>query len=209
MSTTHRASLVLSFIAFALFVTNVFMELAGFGALNLRGPAGAGILTGFLAAGLLIQVAKFIEGHRSRIDLIATGIMLPAHVLAELTIWVRTQIMHVGLPPELPFYLIGLYWCIGIADVLARYLGRELRVFDSSYVPLEQENAMLKQRLALVEQSQALQEQMFEERCTICGEAFEHHTKSAAKRALRAHVGRKHSNGYNKQSIPELEERGR
>jgi hypothetical protein len=45
--------------------------------------------------------------------------------------------------------------------------------------------------------------------CPVCSKMFTHTSLSAAKRALRAHAGRKHSNGYIKQPIPEVEERNR
>lgn len=204
MTKSHWASLLLSIAAFALFVCNVFYEMAGYGALDLKGPFGAAVLTGFLAAGLIIQVSKFLEGHKSKVDIIFTLVLLPAHVLAELTIWVRTQIMHLGLPPELPFYIVGLYWAVGLMDVLAPKIGPELSKLRPSYenpetkaYRLEQENALLKQRLSITnelhEQEEAKKSTLYTEICPACGAMFSKPTQTEARNALNGHVNRKHT----------------
>lgn len=222
MSKSHWANIILSFLAFSLFVVNVFFELAGWGALDLRGPLGAGILTGFLSIGLIIQVAKIIEGHRSRMDLLITGVLLPFHVIAELAIWVRTQIMGLSLPENLPFIAVGVYWSIGLVDVLARYIGREMKVFGGGFeapeirvIRLEKENAlllqqqsttqalleqrissaeaMLKQREALLDEQKAQQSVLYEETCSFCGVVFAKNTPTAARNALNGHINRKHN----------------
>lgn len=204
MTKSHWASMVLSLLAFGLFVVNVFFEMAYQIALDLRGPYGALILTGFLSIGLLIQVSKFLEGHRSRLDILITLILLPLHMAAEITIWVRTQIMHIGLPPELPFWMVGVYWMIGMVDVLAPRLGPELSKLRSSsltpeqeVVVLKQENALLLQRLSITqevqEQKRADESKIYTETCNICGEVFEKPTRDAAKNAVKGHKNRRHS----------------
>jgi hypothetical protein len=148
MTTTHKASLFLSGIALALFVANEFYVLAGWGELPLSGPFGATILTGFFALGLIVQSAKFIQGHSGPVDLTITLLMLAAHIAAGLTVWVRTKIMHLGLPAELPYYIIGLYWIIGIVEVLARYVGREMKLFSGGYLSPEKQAEALRLELA-------------------------------------------------------------
>lgn len=204
MTRSHWASLILSILAFGLFVINVFYEMAGWGALDLRGPFGAAILTGFLAAGLLIQVSKFLEGHKNKVDIIFTMLLLPAHIAAELTIWIRTQILHWGLPPELPFYIVGLYWAVGLLDVLAPRIGPEISKLRPSYenpekenARLKQENALLMQRLSITkemhEQEEALKSTLFVESCQVCGVSFEKRTATEARNALNGHINRKHT----------------
>jgi hypothetical protein len=164
MNKTHRASLILSLIAFLLFVANEWYVLAGYGELPLSGPVGATILTGFFAAGLIVQALKFAEGHKSKIDLSITLIMLPAHAAAGLTIWIRTKIMHLGLPAELPYYIVGLYWVIGLIEVVARYIGRELKLFKSTYVSPEQELIDLKREYAILETQMGMRDRQREDR---------------------------------------------
>lgn len=134
LTKTHIANLVLSLFAFALFVLNQWHELAG-SHLDLRGQSGATILAGFLAAGIIVQIAKMMEGHRTGQAVVVTLVLLAVHVVAELTIWVRTQIMQAGLPLELPYYVIGVYWTIGLVDVLSMFIMREVGVLRGTYKP--------------------------------------------------------------------------
>jgi hypothetical protein len=154
MTRTHKVSLVLSGLALLLFVANEFYVLAGWGDIPLHGPVGSAILTGFFALGLVIQLAKFVEGHKSPIDLVITLLMLFTHVASALTVWGATKIFHIDLPvAELPYYIVGLYWVIGIVEVMARYMGRELKLFSRDYKSPEQRLMEMENKLALAEQT--------------------------------------------------------
>jgi hypothetical protein len=144
--------MALSFAALVLFSVNEFYVLAGWGALNLSGPAGAAALMGFLGIGLVVQTAKFIEGHNSKVDALVTFTMFPLHIAAALTIWFRTQINHSGLPSELPLYLVGVYWVIGLLEIVARYIGRELKLFKRDYESPEIKLMKAQQEIALLEE---------------------------------------------------------
>jgi hypothetical protein len=132
MKTGHKIALGLSAAAFILFVANQAAELSG-NHFEFTGWLGASVLTGFLAVGMVTQLVKFMEGHRSRLDLIITIIQLVAHVAAELAIWYQTKILNIALPPELPLYIVGLYWVSGVADIFFRFIGRELQLFNGMY----------------------------------------------------------------------------
>jgi hypothetical protein len=124
MTITHRANLLLSLVAFGMFVANQLHVFAG-RSLDLSGEAGAYILAGFLALGLLVQFAKLIEGHRHWLDLLVTVVLLVAHIAAELTIWLRTQVMGLAIPTSLPRLIVGLYWLVGALDMVMMYGRRE------------------------------------------------------------------------------------
>ena len=125
MSNSHKASLVLSGLAFLTFVANQWAAFIGWH-LELTGPIGATVLSLFLAAGLCVQVWKWIEGNKTVLDFLINLVMIPAHVYAELSIWFRTQIADLGLSVDLPLYIIGLYWVIGLVEILVSRLGHNL-----------------------------------------------------------------------------------
>lgn len=164
MKTGHKIALGLSAAAFVLFVINQAAELAGHH-LEFTGWLGASILTGFLAVGMITQLIKFMEGHRSRLDLIITIIQLLAHVLAELAIWYQTKILDIALPPELPLYIVGLYWVSGVADIFFRYVGREFMLFSGMYkspeVLLQEKLDAVFLELSALKQDKAVLEESF------------------------------------------------
>lgn len=214
MSTSHKASLVLSGLAFAVFVINQWIAFIGWH-LELTGPVGATVLSLFLAAGLIVQVWKWIEGNRTALDFGINLIMIPAHVYAELTIWFRTQIADIGLPVNLPLYIIGLYWVIGLIEVLVGRLGYNLQMLRGSYQPPDQRIAELelqKAELELrssnalaqldhlraeVDHMKAERERTYEATCDVpdCGwKSDPKPSQKSAVYALRAHQGRAHGN---------------
>lgn len=149
MGNGHRIALGLSVAAFLAFIVNQAAEIAGYH-LEFTGWAGAVILTGFLAVGMVAQLWKFMEGHRSRFDLIITILQLFIHVAAELAIWYQTKILNLTLPPELPLYIVGVYWVSGVADVFFRFIGREMQLFNGLYKSPE---ALLQEQLEVVKQN--------------------------------------------------------
>jgi hypothetical protein len=198
LTTTHKLNIALSLFAFGLFVVNQFMVLSG-SALDLHGQTGAVILTGFLACGILVQFSKFIEGHRHWFDVIVTVVFLAAHVVAEITIWIRTQILSVGIPEALPLYIVGLYWLVGAFDILLLFFPREVRLFSDGYADPYARISELESELALAQQAQAFAEQsqsersanvvrlQYERQCERCGKVFAAETKRGAINALAAH----------------------
>lgn len=189
MSNSHKASLILSGLAFITFVANQWAAFIGWH-LELTGPIGATILSLFLAAGLIVQVWKWIEGNRTWLDFIINMVMIPAHVYAELSIWFRTQLSDVGLSVDLPLYIIGLYWVIGLAEVLVSRLSHNLDMLRGGYQPPQQRIAELEQRLALAEQAQAIAKQTHSERtakCPRCGQEVSGRGKRGLQNALNAH----------------------
>lgn len=191
MSTSHKASLVLSGLAFGVFVVNQWISFIGW-RLELTGPIGATVLSLFLAAGLIVQVWKWIEGNRTVLDFGINLVMIPAHVYAELTIWFRTQILTIGLPVDLPLYIIGLYWVIGLVEVLVGRLGHNLALLKGNYQPPEQRVAELERRLALAEQQNAIVMQSQSERiatCPRCGADVSGRGKRGLQNAMNAHSG--------------------
>lgn len=158
LTKTHLISIVLSLIAFGLFVANQFKALSG-SSLDLHGTGGAALLTGFLAAGIVVQFAKFIEGHDTAVEMVFTAVLLLAHIGAELAIWWRTQIVASALPASLPLYIVGLYWLVGAIDLLVMFVPQNLTRLSSGYVSPEHRLAMVEQSLSMVEQERALLEQ--------------------------------------------------
>lgn len=199
-------SWALSLAAFGLFVTNQWHELAG-SHLDLRGESGATVLTGFLALGIMVQILRVIQGSDRRLEVVFTLVMLLVHVAAEMLIWVRTQIAGLTLPHNLPYYIIGFYWVIGVADVLSRYLERELAVLTGDYVSpeqritaLEHRNELLEMQLSDAERSlskaQSTLEKQQEEAsrtydiaCTCGWSGSGYRSEASARRALAAHQG--------------------
>lgn len=136
MRITQKANLALSLVAFGVFVVNVWFQLTG-SPLDFHGIIGATVLAGFLALGVIIQCGKLVEGHRVWWEFVLTLIQLGVHVYAELTIWIRTQITGEGLPPGLPLLIVGLYWVVGVVDILAMNAGREMKLFGAGYTSPE------------------------------------------------------------------------
>lgn len=189
MSTSHKASLILSGLAFAVFVVNQWIAFIGW-RLELSGPVGATVLSLFLAAGLIVQVWKWIEGNKSILDFGINLVMIPAHVYAELTIWFRTQIYDIGLPVDLPLYIIGLYWVIGLVEIMVSRFGHNMQVIRGKYQPPNERIAELERRLALAEQSNAMVMQSQSERtatCNRCGQTISGRGKRGLQNAMNAH----------------------
>lgn len=189
MSTSHKASLILSGLAFAVFVVNQWIAFIGW-RLELAGPVGATVLSLFLAAGLIVQVWKWIEGNRTVLDFGINLIMIPAHVYAELTIWFRTQIYDIGLPVDLPLYIIGLYWVIGLVEIMVSRFGHNLQVIRGKYQPPARRIAELERENALLKQSQAIAQQSHSERtanCPKCGQSISGRGKRGLQNAFNAH----------------------
>jgi hypothetical protein len=155
-----------------------------------------------------------------------TVLLLAAHVVAEITIWIRTQILSVGIPEALPLYIVGLYWLVGAVDILLLFLPREVRLFSDGYADPYARISELESELALAQQAQAFAEQsqsertasvvrlQYERQCERCGKVFAAETKRGAINALAAH--RRHcpgaptadgrENGHRQVSVVEEEE---
>lgn len=211
LTNSHKANLALCFAAFALFVFNQFKFFSG-SSLDLTGIEGATVLTGFLAVGFCLQFAKLIEGNRHWFQSLITLILLAAHIAAEVVIWQRTQITHEGLPHSLPLYIVGLYWLIGVVDLLAMFLPRELALFrgESELQRLARKNEELQNeisekdtKLKLAAQSQefverlqanaqqlpAMAEQALIDRdCPKCGRTFRGSSEQRVANAVNAHL---------------------
>lgn len=198
LTTTHKLNIALSFFAFALFVVNQFFALSG-GALDLHGPWGALLLTGFLAAGILVQFAKIIEGHRTVAELIFTALLLIAHVAAELTIWITTQITRQPLPEALPLYIVGLYWVIGGVDIVVLSWRRNAAMVRGRFKSREE----LERELLLAEQAQRhaveiaertqsdgtanAERRQYKGTCPLCKQEMQSSSARGVQNAMNAH----------------------
>lgn len=221
LTAPHYFNLALALFAFGLFVTNQFQQFSG-GTFDLRGTTGAVVLTVFLAAGIIGQFAKIIVGHNHWTELVVTLILLAAHIVAEVTIWVRTQIMGIGIPPTLPLWIVGLYWVVGAIDIIALFAGRELALFagESQYDRMSKELEEARLKLALAQQAeqiasrtaQQLQsaipqqpaavqpQQSYTATCPDCGQVLTATSKRGLTNALNAHkrwcTGQSSTNGH-------------
>lgn len=165
------------------------------------------IVAGIVTATWLAMLGRLVlQLDKTPTDWLISLSLLIAGLLIDVAV-AMSVVMGFVFPTHLALLVIVAHVVAHVVQAVVKAAEQARQRFSKGYVSPEEENAVLKQRLALHEHSQALLEQTFEERCSMCGEAFEHHTKAAAKRALRAHVGRKHSNGHIAQPIPELEER--
>lgn len=167
------------------------------------------IVAGIVTATWLAMLGRIVLNlDKTPVDWFISLSLLISGLLIDVAV-ALSVVMEFTFPTHLALLVIVAHVVAHVIQWIVK-AGAEAQVrFRSDYVSPEQENVLLKQRLAVLEHSSAVLEQSFEERCSICGDVFEHHTKAAAKRALRAHVGRKHSNGYLRTPIPEIEERNR
>jgi hypothetical protein len=202
MAKTQIANLMLSMAAFGLFVANQINAFQG-KHLDLRSEWGPYLLSGFLALGIAIQIGKIIEGHRHWLEVIVTGFLLTVHVVAEVTIWYRAQILGVGIPSQLPLWIVGLYWIVGLLDVLARFGARELQLFrgESEYERLQRQLREAKQEAALARQAadfmqkqvpnanavQSHNAKVYEAVCPDCGQTLTAKSQRGVTNALNAH----------------------
>lgn len=147
-SRAHVAGMILSGLAFALFVVNQIAELAG-KHISFDGITGAVILGVFLACGLLVQAWKWAEGSKSQLDGIITFVSLLVHIAAEVIIWSRTRILEVGLPEHLPMLIVGGYWLTGVVEVIFRNGERQWAVIKGDYKSPEEQ---LQQQIVLLQQ---------------------------------------------------------
>jgi hypothetical protein len=146
---SHIANLILSGFALLLFAANLRTELAG-EHFNLRTGTGATILTVFLVAGVVVQLGKLAQGHENAFELTITLFLLVVHVVGDVVIWYRTQIMDVPLPAEIPFLIIGGYWLIGVIDFASMFLPSQLKLYVRGYkTPQQQLLDMQRQVLEL------------------------------------------------------------
>ena len=151
------------------------------------------IVAGIVTATWLAMLARLVlELDKTPVDWFISLSLLLTGLLVDVIVGLSV-VMEFTFPSHLALLVIVAHVVAHVGQWVMIAAGKARLRFSSGYVSPQQENAMLKQKLALVEHTQALVEQTFEERCSICGEVFEHHSKSSAKRALRAHVGRKHS----------------
>jgi hypothetical protein len=151
------------------------------------------IVAGIVTATWLAMLARLVlELDKTPVDWFISLSLLIAGLLIDIAVGLSV-VMEFTFPSHLALLVIVAHVVAHVGQWVVIAAGKAKRRFSKGYVSPQQENAMLKQRLALVEQTQALVEQTFEERCNICGEVFEHHSKASAKRALRAHAGRKHN----------------
>ncbi len=191
----HGAVLFLSLVAFGFFVTNQALAFTG-RRLELHSTQGAILLTVFLALGLVVQLAKIARGHQHWFEVTITLVLLATHIVAELAIWVQSQILGLAIPASLPQLIIGLYWVIGVIDILALYGARELALFKGESVAqqtarelAEAKDQAREARLqaALAEQARELQEHFAEQFV----EQFAQRTGPPASGVAPANAGKK------------------
>jgi hypothetical protein len=167
------------------------------------------IVAGIVTATWMAMLARLVlELDKTPVDWFISLSLLIVGLFIDVLVGLSV-VMEFTFPSHLALLVIVVHVVAHVGQWIVIAAGKAKKRFSTGYVSPQQELAMVKQENALLKQSSAVLEQSFEETCTICGEVFEHHSKASAKRAMRAHVGRKHSNGHSRQSIPEIEERNR
>lgn len=221
---THIPRLALAALALAVFFLTLYRELIA-QPINFTEPFWAAVVVGFLFMGVLMLVTSWIIGLDTRAELFITLFMVLLHLVFDAYIFVQVFALKRALPVALVQLVVQAYWIAGLLDAVLMYWAMNWQRTASTYVSPEQELATVKQqkallehRLSTVEQSlskvqqvEAMREQesarTYTEVCPMCSIEFEHQQKTSAQRALRAHMGRVHSNGHGA-VIPEIVERG-
>ena len=138
LSLSSQGSLGMGLVALGLLAFNLFKSMTD-QPIDFHGATGAFLIVGFLAVGTLLQVMKVIQGHRHGLEFVLTAVILIAHVLGDMAIWLGTQIFSIPVPEFLPYIIIALYVLLSIAEVIAIYGPREMQLFKSDYVSPEQQ----------------------------------------------------------------------
>lgn len=217
---THIPRLVLAVIALTLFFVALGYKLVKT-PIDFTQPGWAIVMVGFLLLGILMLLTSWVLGLDTRAEIFITLFMLILHICFDAFIFVQVFILQRDIPVFLVQAVVQAYWIAGLLDVVLMYWAHNWQRTASTYVSPEQENAQLKQerallehrlssaeqRLSKTEQMEAQREQelarTYTEVCPICSTEFEHQLRASAQRALRAHMGRAHTNGHIKEMVDE------
>lgn len=134
MNVFQWTSVALVVASLALLAVNNWFSISG-SVFNLRGQEGATVLVVFLTVGLIVQAGKIMMGHRHWLEFVITGLLLLGHMAADGGIWFTTQIMKIPLHADIPFWVVGLYWILGLVDILSPFMLREMGLFGQQDTP--------------------------------------------------------------------------
>jgi predicted RNA-binding Zn-ribbon protein involved in translation (DUF1610 family) len=211
---THIPRLLSAGAALVVFFVTLYAHLVGH-PIDFTQPLFAGVMVGFLLAGITMLLASWVIGLDTRAELLITVFMLALHLGFDAFIFVWVFVMDQAIPVALVQGVVQAYWIAGLIDVFLVYWASNWTRTASTYISPEQRVIELERELALEKQAHAQDEQRIavqtvaqEWTCPDCGEVFEHTNADSLKRARRAHQSRwcpalKHAkNGHSKQPIP-------